>query len=276
MTKTLQKQLPLLSLSGLRDFAAKQTARHEQIKSAIAAAQAEIAKIDAEAKPFYTGGTRMAGTVQIRTVNRADAAIQAQVVERKSKVRVALNEKLMPVWKAMVAASTLAKEYAERHWTLPQVLNRATTGNGNGATEGIQRRAAYSVIFEKIGKAQLFDFCQLAIDTGDAVLQDACYRAVMTRTREERPFQPAEFISLIVNSEHTDAQAILQGVLDAATEAGRLMASFEGRSGAVNHSLITAGLAKQGKIADDDFVDEAGGIKDEALLRFSANLRNGR
>ena len=271
MSKTLQPQLPLLSLSGLRDFGAAQSQRLTKFLSLISGAKAEMAKIDADAQQFFTGGTRTIGTTTVRVNNRADAAIQAQVVERKSKVRTALNEQLSPLFKAMLAASTVAKEYADRHWSLPQVLNRATTGNGT--LEGLTRRASYATIFEKIGKAQMFDFGQLAIDTGDAVLADSVYRAVMTRPREDRPFQPAEFIALVKNTDHTEATAILQQVLDDCDKAGTAMAEFEGRTGRVNLNMIASGLAKQGRIpaAEDDLLDEAGALKDEALISFAKN-----
>ncbi|MCC6394773.1 MAG: hypothetical protein IT167_29535 [Bryobacterales bacterium] len=269
MSKTLQSQLPLLSLSGLRDFGAAQSERLNKFLELISGANAEMAKIEADAKPFFSGATRTVGNTTVRVGHPADAPIQAQVIERKSKVRTALDAQLRPLFKAMLAASTVAKEYADRHWSLPQVLNRATTGNG--ALEGLTRRASYATIFEKIGKAQLFDFGQLAIDTGDAVLADSVYRAAMTRPREERPFQPAEFISLLRNSDHTEATTILQKVLDDCDKAGTAMAEFEGQTGRVNLNMITAGLQKQGRIpAAHDLLDEAGGIREEALIQFAA------
>lgn len=277
MSKTLQKQLPLLSLAGLRDFAAGQTRRHEEVKRLLAGAQAEIAKIDAEAKQFFTGGTRRVGNTEVRINNRADAALQAQVADRKGKVRMALDEQLRALHKQIIAAKAIAKEYATRHWSKAQVLNRATTGSG--VAEGLARRAHYATIFERVGKAQLFDFGQLAIDTGDAILGDAVYRAVMTRARDERPFQPAEFITILPNGEFDEASAILQSVMDEADQAGIAIATFEGRTGQVSLSRITMGL--QGlddslRAGDDDMLDEAGGIKESALVRFNSELQKGR
>lgn len=267
MIKSLQQALPLLTIEGLRSFLAKQTSYLIEVRRLISGATAEMARIDAEAKPFLTGGTRLVGNTPVRVNSPADATIARQVVDRKARVRVGLDSQLTVVFKKMLAAKAVAQEYAGRHWTKPQVLNRATTGAG--ATEGLTRRAAYAEIFEKVGKAQLFDFGQLAIDTGDAVLADAVYRAVMIRSRDERPFQPAEFISLVQNTEYTDSVTILQGILDTADEAGQAIATFEGKTGQVSLNRIALGLRGQGaEIANDDLLDEAGGVREDAMVRM--------
>jgi hypothetical protein len=277
--KTLRQQIPFLSLTGLRDFAARQAVKLTEVKRLIAGAESEIAKIQADAAPFFTGENRLIGNVKVRINSPADTGLQTQVVERKYKVRQALDQQLVPLFKQMLAAKAVAKEYATRHWTKPQVLNRATTGTG--ATEGLTRRAAYATIFEKIGKAQLFDFGQLAIDTGDAILGDSVYRATMIRPREERPFQPAELIALIPNAEYTEATAILQSVLDTTDAAGLAIASFEGKTGKVSISKIALGLHGQREkvkaqedLSDDlgEMLDSAGGIRDEWLLKIGKRV----
>jgi hypothetical protein len=266
MTKTLRQSIPLLSLAGLRDFAARQVNYRDEVKRLIAGAEAAIAKIQADAVPFLTGGVKKINNLSLRISSPADSVIQAQVADRKYKVRQALDAQLIPLFKKMVAAKALAKEYAERHWSKPQVLSRATTGNGT--TEGIQRRAAYAAIFASMGRAALFDAAQECIDTGDAVKADALYRAICSLPRDERPCQPAEFISLVPNAEYTEATAVLQSVLDATDQAGLAIATFEGKTGKVSISKIALGLAGQGdKLKpEEDMLDAAGGIRDEWVL----------
>jgi hypothetical protein len=97
----------------------------------------------------------------------------------------------------------------------------------------------------------------------------------MTRGREDRPFQPAEFISIMPNGEYDEATAILQSVLDNADQAGLAIATFEGNSGKVSLNRIALGLHEQGeKIASggDDPFDEAGGIKEDAMIRMGARV----
>jgi hypothetical protein len=155
------------------------------------------------------------------------------------------------------------------------VLNRAASGNG--VTDSLARRAHYAVIFAQAGKAQLGDFGQLAVDTGDAVLADAVYRAVASMPTDARPFVPAAILELVQNAEWSEAQAVLESVVNATDRAKMVMDRFDGgRHGAVDK--INMGLDEQSKSGtDDDFniddvLDSAGGIKDSALLLMGKRI----
>ena len=153
------------------------------------------------------------------------------------------------------------------------MLNRATTGNG--VTEGIQRRAAYAEIFETAGRAQLYAFGQVAIDTADAVLADSVYRAVASLPSKERPFSPAQLLELVPNAEYTEAQALVNTVMDDHDAAKRAFDTFiGGRHGQVTTDQIRAALDQRDRESGvddfnvDDILDEAGGIREDALVRL--------
>lgn len=273
MSYDLKTPIPLMSIANLRTFASDQTARAEEVQRLINGANSDLAKIDSDLKQFLSGGIKRINNLELRVNSPADAPLMAQAAERKAKVRTALDEQLRPLFRKMLAAKELASEMATRHWTKPAVLNRATSGAG--ATDSIVRRSAYKAIFEQAGKAELASWGQLALDTGDAVLADAIYRANSARPKDERGFSPAAFIELLPNSDYTEANTVLQSVMDSADRAGIAISEFEGRTGKVSLNRIAMGLAGQGKKAApvDDLLDEAGGIRDEALINFAKGRR---
>lgn len=272
--KSLKQQIPLLSLGGLRDFGAQQSKRLDAILLSLRRGQSDIDKIKADITPFLTGEVRRIGTVMARVNNPADQALQAQAVQKQYDVRKQINIEIRPTFQKMLAAKALATEYRTRHWSKIQVLNRATTGSG--ATDSLLRRAAYSEIFEQAGVAQLSDFGQLAVDTGDPILADSVYRAVAALPNDKRPFAPAAFLELVPNSDYTEAQQILQAVMDAADSAKQSLDTFDGgRHGQVTQNQIEKGLRAQSSAEAfniDDLLDASGGVREDALLRMSQRL----
>lgn len=275
--KALQKQVPLLGTVQLRDFANQQSKRLDTIQSILKRGQAALDKAKDDMTPFMTGGTRRVGTATIRTLNAADQALQGQVVAKQYEIRKNMATEYRDIFQKMVAAKTLSETYKERHWSKPQVLNRATTGQG--LTDSMLRRAAYAQVFTQAGKAQLFDFGQLAVDTADPVLADSIYRAVASMPNDERPFAPAGLLELVPNAEYDEATQLLDGVVENYRQAKRGIDAFEGgRHGQVTQEQIEAGLRARDKDAPvdnfdpDDILDEAGGIREDALLRISSRV----
>jgi hypothetical protein len=268
----LQPQLRLLTIAQLGDFRNSQVKTEGRIRDLIGKANSEMATIDSDFKEFIgPNRTKLIGTTQVQIFDsQTHAPMLAQVADRKYKVRQAFGEQLRPLHKQVVANVALAKTYSSRHWSKVSCLNRATSGDG--VTDAVQRRAAYSAMFAQAGKAELFAWAQLALDTGDAVLADAIYRANSARVKTDRGFEPASFISLMPNGEFTESQTILQEVVDSAKRAGLAIAQFEGRGSAVSVDLIAMGLAEQdgtlpGPSQDLDPFDETGAIRPEYLMQ---------
>jgi hypothetical protein len=271
--KSLKPQIPLLSLKALRDFAAAQSKRLDEILRILKRGQADCDRAKANIAPFLTGEVRRIGNVEGRVISAADRVLQSQVGDQQRKIRDTINLEVRPLFQKMVAAKALATEYATRHWTKIQVLNRSTTGHG--VTDGLQCRAAYAEIFEQAGKAQLSDFGQLAIDTGDPVLADALYRAVAALPNDSRPFAPAAFLELLPNAEFTEAQQVLQAVVDAMDQAKQSMDAFEsGRHGQITQGQLERGLPPESadEFDIDDILDSSGGIREDVLLRMGQRV----
>lgn len=274
--KALQPPVPLLTLAGLRDFSAQQTKRHDDVQCILTRGQADIAQAKSNIEPFLTGERKRVGTVEVRLSHPADGALQAQVVAKQYQIRQAINLEIRPIFQKMLAAKTLAEEYMTRHWQKIQVLNRATTGSG--LTDSMVRRAAYAEVFAQAGKAQLWDFGQLAVDTADPVLADCLFRAVAAIPTADRPFQPAAFLALVQNAEWTEAQQLLEGVVESFRSAKRGIDIFGGgKHGQVTVDQIESGLRAQDKKSDeelniDDILDAAGGIREDAVLRLGQQV----
>jgi hypothetical protein len=132
-------------------------------------------------------------------------------------------------------------------------------------------------LFRLAGKMEMLTWGQLAIDTADAVMADAVYREVTTRTVADRPFLPAEFISNLRNAEFDEAQDILKSVRIETERAQAVLERFESASGAPSLNRMANALRDrkvQPSADEDDVFDELGGIKEGYLRRV--NLQGGR
>lgn len=268
----LQKQLTLLTLPQLGGFRDTQLKIEGRIKDLIGKANSQIAQIEASFEEFIgPNKTRLVGNTPVTILDsRTHAPIQAQLVERKTEIRQAFSVQILPLQKQIVANVALAKVYQSRHWSKPQVLNRAVAPASN-LTDALSRRAAYAQIFQQVGKMELFSWAQIAIDSGDAILADAVYRANGKRSREERAFLPSTFMSLLPNADYTEAAGILQEVLLSAKRAGLSIAQFDGHGSAVSLDLIAMGLSSLDDSIidpglDDDPFDSTGAVKESYLL----------
>ena len=103
------------------------------------------------------------------------------------------------------------------------------------------------------------------------------YRAVSALPNSERPFAPAAFIERVPNAEWSKAQQLLQGVVDAADRVKMTIDIFNGgRHGLVTQAQIQTGLKAQDSPTvndEDDILDEAGGIREDVLLRLAQQVK---
>jgi hypothetical protein len=268
----LQQQLTLLTLPQLGSFRDTQVATENKIRDLIGKGNSELAEIDRQFQEFLgPGKTKLIGNTPVLiTDSMTHAPMQLQVVDRKSKVRQAFGLQIRPLQKQMAANVALAKVYQTRHWSKPQVLNRAVAPASN-LTDALARRAHYAAMFELAGKAELFSWSQIAIDTADAILADSVYRANAKRSKDERAFLPSTFMALLPNAEYTEATGILQEVLMSAKRAGMAIAQFEQRGSAVSLDLIALGLSAQDAALvdpglDTDPFDASGAVKESYFL----------
>ena len=109
---------------------------------------------------------------------------------------------------------------------------------------------------EAAGPLELSAWAQQAIDSADAILADAVLRENASRKADERPFTSASFLSKLQNTEHAQAQALLDEVITIAQQGGVAYSGFMRRDSAT-FQRISLGLRQMGRVKD---VDESGAI----------------
>lgn len=270
----LKQQIPFLGLAQLRDFNDQQQKRLDEVQRILKRGQGSIDQAKAATDANLHGAKKKIGSVEVRLNHPWDKGMKHRLVEQITGIRNTIEQEVRAVMQKMLNAKVLASEYQTRHWTKIQVLNRANVGNGVNATDSLMRRAAYAEVFKTAGKAQLHDFGQLAIDTGDAVLADSVFRAVASLPSADRPFPPASLLALVPNAEFEEAKQLLNATMDAYDAAKRGFDTFMGgRHGQVTQAQIAAALRQQQQDGADDFnindiLDDAGAVREDALVRL--------
>ena len=165
---------------------------------------------------------------------------------------------IAPILKQMQDAAKEAKQRAERHFDKYSILRRSTGTLSGGIVAATQMRAAYAEIFEQAGPVELVRWAQSAVDSGDPVLADAVIRANNSKPTAERTFSSQEVLNQIPNTEHDEAQASCQAIIDLAERAGKEWSEFQNDKPDAMWR-IALGLRKMPKINEDGSIAPAGG-----------------
>jgi hypothetical protein len=184
--------------------------------------------------------------------------LQRQLNKEILALRREADAKLVELVKGLQQAASDAKTYGERHWDFWSVLRRAKTGAGDvaGIVEAMSLRASYAAVLANAGPLELSAWAQQAIDFGDPVLADAVLRENASRKVDERPFSSASFLSKLNNTDHTQAQALLDEVITIAQQGGVAYSGFMRRDSA-SFQRIQLGLRQMRRVKG---VDESGAI----------------
>jgi hypothetical protein len=246
MVIELKPQLIPLDFSGLKKYTNEQRTRLVTLNNLIAEYTVRIEKVRKAAAP-----TPKDMTAQERLI--ISNATMRQVNSEILALRRAGDGAMIETIKGLQAAASAAQEMGERHWDFFSCLRKAKTGNGDvsGLLEAMQLRSAYSEILEAAGPLELAAWAQQAIDSADAILADAVLRENFSRKPDERPFQSAIFLSKLNNTEHTQAQALLNEIIDIAQQGGLAYSQFMRRDSA-SFQRIQLGLKRRQSINDVD------------------------
>jgi hypothetical protein len=149
-----------------------------------------------------------------------------------------------------------AKEYSERHWDIGSILRRAkgaSTGT-SGLAEAMGLRESYTAILAAAHSLELAKWAQAALDTGDTILQDCVARENFARTKDERAFGNAQFLTLCQanNTEYTESQAALSAIVQGYDVALSAYGAFGREVGAASLRRISMGLAYPDIKLNDD------------------------
>lgn len=215
----IHSQLAPLDLNGLRNRVREQEARLANLNNTIQAANARIAELRKAAAPPPIEDMRPDERQLFRNVQERQLASQIIQVRRDT------DTTLVPVLKAINAASDDARVMAERHWDKYSVLRRATAGNG--VQDALARRAYYADILAVAGSVELANFAQDAVDRADGLLADCILRENGARKRDEQSFMNQRLLDLIVVEDYDKAQAALRQVQDIASKAGLAYSEFQ-------------------------------------------------